>query len=154
MKNLVILAIVLIFFGCHFGVERPDKPDNLISEAKMVDIMCDIYLLNSAKGINRRTLEQNGVLPENYVFEKYGIDSAQFANSNNYYAYDTKTYGSILERIREKLNTKKNEYEALDKVEEEASRRKADSLREVRAKVKDSLINISKLKSLKSKKVN
>jgi hypothetical protein len=141
MKKLIYI-VVCFLFSCYTAIEKPKKPDNLISEEKMVDIMYDVFLLNSAKGVNKRVLELNGVLPEKYVFEKYKIDSAQFANSNNYYAYDTKTYESILNRIKEKIDLKKKEYEALEKVEEAERKRKADSIREVRAKEKDSLLKL------------
>jgi len=142
MRNVIAIFFVLIFLGCN-SIERPEKPDNLIPKAQMIDIMYDIFLLNSAKGVNKRMLESNGIEPEQYVFEKYGIDSTQFANSNNYYSYDTKTYESILEGIKEKINSKKKQYEALDKAEEEARKKKADSLKAARTKTKDSLIRLN-----------
>ena len=149
MKKLLYIIIILIF-SCNPSVEKPKKPNNLISEDKMVDIMYDVFILNSAKGVNKKMLELNGVLPEKYVFEKYGIDSTQFAESNNYYVYNTKTYESILNKIAEKINLKKKEYEALDKIEEAAKKKKEDSIRAARAKQKDSLIEINDL----SKKIN
>lgn len=153
MRKLLYI-VICAFFSCHTAIEKPQKPDNLISEEKMVDIMYDVFLLNSAKGINKRVLEQNGVFPEKYVFEKYNIDSTQFANSNNYYAYDTKTYESILNRIKVKIDIKKKEYEALDKFEEAERKRKADSLREVRANEKDSLLKANKNELIKPKAIN
>lgn len=149
MKKLLYIIIILIF-SCNPSVEKPKKPNNLISEDKMVDIMYDVFILNSAKGVNKKMLELNGVLPEKYVFEKYGIDSTQFAESNNYYVYNTKTYESILNKIAEKIALKKKEYEALDKIEEAAKKKKEDSIRAARAKQKDSLIEINDL----SKKIN
>lgn len=153
MKRLIYI-VICVFFSCNSAIEKPKKPDNLISEEKMVDIMYDVFLLNSAKGVNKRLLEQNGVFPEQYIFEKYKIDSTQFANSNNYYAYDTKTYESILNRIKEKIDLKKKEYEALEKVEEAERIRKADSIREVRTKEKDSLVKANKIELIKPKAIN
>ena len=148
MKHLISIFALLIFLGCNTVIEKPKKPDNLISEAKMVDIMYDIFLLNSAKGINKKLLENNGIDPEQYVFDKYGIDSIQFANSNNYYSYNTKTYESILERIKEKLSAKKKEYEAIEKVEEEERAQRADSLRDIRKRQKDSIVELKEIKPL------
>lgn len=153
MKRLIYI-LICVFFSCNSAIEKPKKPGNLISEEKMVDIMYDVFLLNSAKGVNKRILENNGVFPEQYVFEKYKIDSAQFANSNNYYAYDTKTYESILNRIKEKIELKKKEYEALEKVEEAERMRKADSIRKVHAKEKDSLIKANKIQLIKPEAIN
>jgi len=148
MKILGCIFILLLIIGCDNSIEKPKKPDNLISEAVMVDIMYDAFLLNSAKGVNKRMLENNGIFPENYIFDKYNIDSTQFANSNNYYAYDTKTYESILKRIREKIEADKKKYEAVEALEEAERKRKSDSIREVRKREKDSNVTINKDKSI------
>lgn len=147
MKKLFFI-LICFFFSCNSGIEKPQKPENLIPEEKMADIMYDVFLLNSAKGVNKIILEANGVLPEKYVFEKYSIDSTQFAESNNYYVYNTKTYESILNRIKEKIDLNKKEYEALDKIEEAERKKKADSIREIRTKEKDSFIKIGELKTI------
>ena len=149
MKKLLYLVVCLVF-SCNPSVEKPKKPENLIPEDKMVDIMYDIFILNSAKGVNKKMLELNGILPKDYVFEKYSIDSIQFAESNNYYVYDTKTYESILNKIAEKIDAKKKEYEALDKIEEADKKRKEDSIRRVRSKEKDSLMKFNELRQKKN----
>lgn len=136
----------MLFFGCNNSIKKPKRPDNLIPKEKMADIMYDAYLLNSAKGINKIKLEESGLFPEKYIFEKYQIDSLQFANSNNYYAYDTKTYESIIKRIKERIESDKKKYEALDQIEEAERKKKSDSIRNLRAKEKDSLIKIGKMK--------
>ena len=145
MKKLLYIVICL-FFSCNPSIEKPKKPENLIPEDKMVDIMYDVFILNSAKGVNKKMLELNGVLPKDYVFEKYSIDSTQFAESNNYYVYNTKTYESILDKVAEKIEVKKKEYEAIDKIEEAEKRRKEDSIRAVRSREKDSLIKFNELR--------
>ena len=149
MKKLLYI-VVCLFFSCNPSIEKPKKPENLIPEDKMVDIMYDIFILNSAKGVNKKMLELNGILPKDYVFEKYSIDSTQFAESNNYYVYDTKTYESILNKIAEKIDAKKKEYEALDKIEEADKKRKEDSIRRVRSKEKDSLMKFNELRQKKN----
>lgn len=149
MKKLLYLVVCLVF-SCNPSIEKPKKPENLIPEDKMVDIMYDIFILNSAKGVNKKMLELNGILPKDYVFEKYSIDSTQFAESNNYYVYDTKTYESILNKIAEKIDAKKKEYEALDKIEEADKKRKEDSIRRVRSKEKDSLMKFNELRQKKN----
>ena len=57
-------------------------------------------------------------MPENYIFEKYSIDSTQFAESNNYYVYNTKTYESILNKIKEKIDLEIVPLKKCDDVEE------------------------------------
>ena len=145
MRKLFYIMICF-FFSCNSGIEKPQKPENLIPEDKMVDIMYDMFLLNSAKGVNKTILEVNGVMPEKYLFEKYSIDSTQFAESNNYYVYNTKTYESILNRIKEKIDLKKKEYDALEKIEDAERQKKADSILAERKKLKDSLIKVGEVK--------
>ncbi|RIA08465.1 uncharacterized protein DUF4296 [Flavobacteriaceae bacterium MAR_2010_72] len=138
----VICFLVCLFLACK-GVDRPKKPDNLIAKEKMEAILFDVFILNSAKGINKRVLETNGILPENFIFEKYNIDSSQFANSNNYYAYDVKTYESIINSVLERIGQEKKVYEELDKEEAKERQRKADSTRKARRE-NDSLFKIDK----------
>ncbi|MFC4723166.1 DUF4296 domain-containing protein [Geojedonia litorea] len=140
----VICFLVCLFLACK-GVERPKKPDNLIAKEKMADILFDVFILNSAKGINKRVLETNGIMPEKFIFEKYNIDSAQFANSNDFYAYDVKTYEAIINSVLERIEREKKIYEQLDKEEAKERQRKADSIREAR-KENDSLFKIDKSK--------
>lgn len=140
----VICFLVCIFLACK-DVERPKKPDNLIAIEKMENILFDVFVLNSAKGINKRILETNGIMPENFIFEKYNIDSAQFANSNYYYAYDVKTYEAIINSVLERIEQEKKVYEQLDKEEAEERQRKADSVRKAR-KENDSLFKIDRNK--------
>lgn len=82
-------------------------PDNLISEEKMVDVIYEMTLISVSKGVNRRILENNGVIPEKYIFEKYNIDSLQFVLSNEFYSNDLNKYLDIYNRVKEKLQENK-----------------------------------------------
>jgi hypothetical protein len=119
MRIYICILIGLLILGCG-DADRPSKPDDLIAKEKMSDIIYDVFLLNSAKGINKRVLEQNGVLPEEYVYKKYGIDSLQFAKSNHYYSYDTKIYEGIMATVKQKLEDEKKINEALVEKEEKS----------------------------------
>lgn len=123
------------FVGCN-KINRPKKPKDLIAKEKMSDIMYDLYILNAAKGVNKKVLELNGIMPSEYIYKKYDIDSLQFAESNTYYAYDTKTYSALVEKIKSDLEKDKELYEKLTREEQ----RMNDSLRKVsrELKVKDS----------------
>ena len=79
----------------------------------MSDILYDMYIINAAKGVNRKLLEKEGVVPETYILTRHNIDSTQFANSNNYYAYDTDIYKSIVEKVKTKLEADKKKYEEM-----------------------------------------
>jgi hypothetical protein len=125
MRYFAIILIGLTLLCCG-NSDRPEKPDNVIPEEKMSDIIYDVFLLNAAKGINKRVLEQNGINPQEYIFKKYNIDSLQFAISNDYYAYDTKTYEAIMQKVKQKIEIEKKKNDSLLLNEEKVK----DSLRE------------------------
>ena len=102
-----IFFIILILFGCNENIRKIAIPDNLISEEKMVDVIYEMTLISVSKGVNRRILENNGVIPEKYIFEKYNIDSLQFALSNEFYSNDLNSYLNIYNRVKLKLQENK-----------------------------------------------
>lgn len=94
--------------------------------------MYDVFLVNAAKGINKKVLENNGIAPQEYIYKKYDIDSLQFAKSNNYYVYDFKTYEDIIEKVKQRIESEKGKYEAINLKEEKTK----DSIQEAKQKEK------------------
>jgi galactokinase/mevalonate kinase-like predicted kinase len=136
MKYLVQILVILIIVSCGGeGKKRIKKPDNLITKDKMVDVIYDMSLVSAAKGVNRKLMEQQGVHPDQYVYEKHGIDSLQFAESNEYYAFDLDAYDEIYKKVKAKLEKDKMYYTEL--VQKEDSQR--DSINKERRKMRDSL---------------
>ena len=113
MKKLIF--IVFIIFSCNKDSEKIIVPENLISHEKMIDVIYEMTLISVSKGVNRRVLEYNGVVPEKYIFNKYNIDSLQFALSNEFYSNDLDKYLEIYNRVKEKLQ--QNKQIALDSIE-------------------------------------
>ncbi|MFT5242142.1 MAG: ABC-type Na+ efflux pump permease subunit [Glaciecola sp.] len=130
MKRILIFLIAISIIGCNY-VDKPIKPENLISEDKMVDVLYDVFILTSAKGTSKGILEANGIYPENYVFEKHKIDSLQFALSNEYYGFRVEEYESIIARVEERFNADRLKVQA--KIDKEAAdkQRKKDSIRKL-----------------------
>lgn len=125
--------------GCS-GMDKPKKPKNLIAKEKMAEIMYDLHILNAAKGVNRKILEASGIMPLEYLYQKYNIDSLQFAESNTYYAYDTKGYLAIIEKVKKDLQKNKDLYEKLN-VEEKKVK---DSITGVNKKKNDTLVDLER----------
>lgn len=145
MKSILTLALIgVVLFSCN-KERRPDKPKNLISEAQFSDILFDMFVINSAKGVNKKALEENGIFPEDYIFNKYDIDSVQFANSNRYYAFDQEKYQKILERVQNKVQSEKKIFEAALEKEEEEQTRKQDSIKALNIRIRDSLQDQKKM---------
>ena len=144
MKTVLLVVSILFFMSC----ENLDmkKPSNLISEDQMVEILYDVVLINSAKGVNKQLLQKNIKNPQAYIYKKHNIDSLQFAESNAYYTFKSDIYKSIYEKLELKLTTQKTEYQALLN----EKKRVKDSLIE-RKKVKIDTLNIERQRKFKSK---
>nr|WP_321248180.1 DUF4296 domain-containing protein [uncultured Psychroserpens sp.] len=130
MKRVLIFLIAVSIIGCNYE-DKPKKPEDLISQDKMVDILYDVFILTSAKGTSKGLLEDNGIYPENYVFEKHKIDSLQFALSNEYYGFNVDEYESIIARVEERFIKDKAKFQAKIDKELEDKQRKKDSIKKL-----------------------
>ncbi len=135
MKFFINICFVLLLVSCY-DIKKPEKPENLIAKDKMVNIIIDLSLFNSAKGINKRTLENKGINLEQFIYKKHNIDSLQFAASNNYYAYNIVEYEAIYDRVKDSLTGLKDEYSAIENKKKKV-KQKRDSIR--REKTRDSV---------------
>lgn len=140
MKKISVLMILSFLIIACTDKEKLKKPDNLISKENMELILYDLYIINAAKGVNKKILESKGLVPETYVLNKHKIDSLQFAESNSYYAFDNEEYRGIIEKVKARLEKEKKEFEALEKIEGQEAKRKRDSISKVNRKKKDSIV--------------
>ena len=105
MKNTAALFLLFtILISCQKSAIP--KPDNLIDENEMVDIMYDISILEAMKSQKAVVLEANAINPNTYIFKKYKIDSLQFANSDKFYASDIKKYKGIFDKVNKRIEEK------------------------------------------------
>ncbi|WP_179337194.1 DUF4296 domain-containing protein [Winogradskyella ludwigii] len=136
LKRISILSVLCVLvFACN-GFERPEKPDDLMSKAQMADFLYDLYIINSAKGVNKSTLEKKGFNPKSYVFEKYDIDSTRFAESNAYYTSDTEAYGAIIDEVKARLESDKERFDVVMKKENDSINKRKDSIKTRRDSIK------------------
>tara|TARA_B100001059_G_C17825467_1_gene581066 strand:- start:246 stop:719 length:474 start_codon:yes stop_codon:yes gene_type:complete len=108
MRVLFYLLFTLFLFSC-FNDKSVKKPSDLIPQDKMVDILSEFIIINSAQGSNKKFLELKMKNPVDYVYKKYSIDSLQFENSNAYYSANIEIYSSIYDSIKIKLEARKEE---------------------------------------------
>ena len=131
IKRISLLIFILgLCVACN-RIEKPKKPENLIAKNKMVDILFDVFIFNAAKGADKRKLESNNVTPTVYIYEKYQIDSLQFVKSNEYYAYDIKAYESMINKVEERIKTKKAKYQKEIDLKEEQKKKRLDSIKKI-----------------------
>jgi len=150
MKRALGCLLGLIILGCQ-DIQPIEKPDNLIDKETMEEILFDIALVNAARGFNIQKLVQNKIAPEKYIFEKYNIDSVQYAQSTNYYSSSIEVYKKMHLSIQKRLDTlfqfhdslakiEKKHKDSIEKIKSEAKKKRLDSIRSLN---KDTIIDDS-----------
>ncbi len=100
-RYFYILIILTLFVSCTSNTIYK-KPDDLIPKDLMVDLLADMYIANAAKNVKTNFGERNiDYMP--YVYEKYGVDSLRFHNSNVYYMSRLNDYEKIYQKVAAKL---------------------------------------------------
>ncbi|MDC6365472.1 MULTISPECIES: DUF4296 domain-containing protein [Flavobacteriaceae] len=130
MKRIFVFSLVLLFLACAKKVV--EKPENLIPKDKMAEILHDLAVLDAAKSSFKATLDRKDIKIMDFIYEKHQIDSAQFAQSDLYYASIPLEYQFIYEAVEGKLEDRR-------KILEEATQMRNDSVRKSAIKRKDSL---------------
>ena len=100
-KGVLFFILISLIFSCK--EEFVKKPENLIEKDIMVDVMYDLALLEAIKYQSPNALQAHKINPDEYIYKKYKIDSAQFVQSNMYYASDYKEYKKMYDQINSRL---------------------------------------------------
>ncbi len=147
-KHLTWTVVLGILVSC--SNTKIKKPDNLISQNQMVDVIVDLTLLNSAQGLNKSILDDKGISPEAFIYKKYDIDSLQFFKSNEYYAHNIDAYEEMYVQIKARLEQEKIKYKKMGD-QEAKEKKRLDSLRRIKNRAnKISKEQYDKLKNIKS----
>ena len=101
MKKIAVFLSIFFLIACNESAVK--KPDRLISEDKMVDILYDLAVLDAMRTQKPLALSERNIVVEGYIYKKYNIDSLEFAQSNRYYASDIKSYKKMYERVGKRL---------------------------------------------------
>jgi hypothetical protein len=109
MKQVFFLILIIsLAYACK-GKTDFEKPDNLIPEDQMINIITDLCLAQGASGVNNTDLMKS----KKYVFlvyDKYGVDSTRFATSNLYYASNVEEYKKIFKKAYDRLEKMRDLY--------------------------------------------
>lgn len=101
MRYLIAIGTFLIFVSC--GEKLMEPPQDLIPSAQMTDILFDLSVMDAIEGNYPNVLEQNDIRVMPFIYEKYGIDSLQFAQSDLYYASNPVEYQQIYEALEARI---------------------------------------------------
>ena len=101
MKQVLFLFISLFVISCS---KNPvPKPDNLLDEEAMVDIIYDLSILQATDGSMPYKLTDHNIKMDQYIFEKYKIDSITYRQNQRYYAANARKYKKIYKKVIERL---------------------------------------------------
>ncbi|MGB2759547.1 DUF4296 domain-containing protein [Maribacter stanieri] len=137
MRQVLLLVLgMLLFSSC--AEELIEKPDNLIPEDKMVSIIKEMAIVNAAKTTNLGKLRENGIEPTTFVFEKFEIDSAQFVDSDRYYASKPLRYENMYKKVESELEAQRVQLDMEKKLRDSISLAKKTK-KKIELKEKDSI---------------
>lgn len=130
-KFLLLFILTATFVACQ-DIEKSERPENLIPEDKMIDVITEISLMQSARNFSKRIFENTGVKGKDYIFEKYEIDSVQFKHSNDYYADNYEVYQRIYDSVKNRFEKMKVELDTLQmqeqRIKDSIAQAKRDSI--------------------------
>jgi hypothetical protein len=137
MRSILYLFLFICIASCTSNTIFK-KPDDLIGEDKMVDLLTDLYLTTAAK-TSKNTNGKRNIDYTFLVYEKHGIDSAQFRRSNYYYTTKIDDYEIIYERVKNRIEKLNKNFSSLKKERDSIIK---DSIKQVKF-IKDSLIKVT-----------
>lgn len=139
MRYLSYILVFLSLVACQ-EVNRPEKPDDLIPQETMIEILKEAYIDNAARSLGNKVLREKGIRLDSLIYARYGIDSLQFVKSHAYYASEINDYIAMMETVEKELALQKDELDTLiaqERKEQEAAR---DSLKkDLKSATNDSL---------------
>ena len=132
MKKISYILFLSVFLMACTSNTIIKKPDNLIPKNQMVNLLTDMLIAAGAENIKNIDLERN----VNYfplVFEKYGIDSTRFKESNYYYTSQIDDYEKIIQKVNERIKALKDKLDNELKIQDSL---KNDSIKNLRKNFK------------------
>lgn len=105
MKKFVLVFCTIWLLACS---NNPvPKPDNLLDEEVMTNILFDIAILQAAEGSMPLRLSEEQINSNTYIYKKYAIDSLTFYQNQRYYAADVKQYKKMYQEVLDRLDEEK-----------------------------------------------
>jgi len=137
MTKYIYIIVFFIFLSCESKVNY-EKPKDLIPKDQMIDLLTDMHLVNGITGVKRK----DGLKANDYIsvlYEKYHIDSTQFAASNLYYVSYISEYEKMFKEVEKRMESQRILFEDDSIIKPNLSKRKLKRPNKVKRK-KDSIL--------------
>ena len=129
MKKLILFFTIVIAFNSCYNVNEsvPVTPENLISKAKLIDILTDIQLVEAGFSISENRNSKYKLKPAYYdfVLSTHDISLLQLKENINYYQAYPKTMEEIYDGVLANLSKIQSqvllEKEEIDRIKDSLS---------------------------------
>lgn len=107
-KIFLLLSLSFCIFSCgdSKSIDEKNKPENLISVEKMIDIIVDVQLVEASlikkRGKNEDTDFYSKYFYEN-IFKKFNITKDQYDLSLEYYKNNIEVFEKIYQKVSDSL---------------------------------------------------
>ena len=102
-KIMLVTVVALMLFSACGDNNKVKKPDVLLTEQQMIDVLADSYLieadLNQRKTVGENVTKLQGAY-YGQLFEHYGITDSILEQNMVYYTH----FPNVLERIMDSVN--------------------------------------------------
>lgn len=102
MRKVSALILFIAIISCA-GIDKAPKPDTYFDKEKMAAVMTDVYLVEGAMSANRKAFVELGLVPDDYIYTKHGIDSISFKQNFNYYTDRVEDFIEVLDIVDKNL---------------------------------------------------
>lgn len=86
------------------------RPDNLINEDRMADILTEMHMAEArVSRLSLRSVDSSNIAYkhlENQIFRKFGVDTAAYRRSYSFYSSHPSDMEAIYKKVTEKLTKK------------------------------------------------
>lgn len=103
MKFALWVSIFLFIAGCA----KEKRPNDVLGQNKMVEVMVDIHLAEGVDKTNVLTTDSLRISKEalyGHVYQKHGITEEEYRRSFEWYSEHLKEFDEVYVKVIEKLN--------------------------------------------------
>lgn len=106
-QKVFLICIILLLFATSCGNKQPkvaSKPDWVIDEKKMVDIIVDLRILDATTYTSSSGPPRDKAKDYNFVMKKFKVQDSIFRKSHDYYCKYPEVLASIYEQTIDRLS--------------------------------------------------
>lgn len=112
MKKTISIFVIFLIFGCQPESSVDNVPSNFIEKEKFIELIYEVNILEgnlSNFNLSRDVMKDSSMKLYKGLFEKYGIDYADFKENQEYYIL-TDQYKEVSEKVLEKVTAEMEKY--------------------------------------------